>query len=83
MDTRLKLEKVGVNELLDKSGATFSDFEPAALGGSRQRLDSVATQSCGDELLLLTQVPVLAHGARIIQEPRQPNHSWIDVSRNA
>ena len=24
-----------------KSGATFSDFEPAAFGGNRQQLDSV------------------------------------------
>ena len=72
MDTRLKLEEVGVNEPLDEAGATFSDFDPA-LGGSRQHLDSVAGQSCGCDLLLLAEVPVLAHGVnvRIIEGPIQ------------
>ena len=59
MDTRLKLEEVGVNEPLDEAGATFSDFDPAALGGSRQHLDSVAGQSCRGDLLLWAEVPVL------------------------
>jgi len=73
VDTGLKLEEVGVNEPLDEAGATFSDFEPAALGGSRQHLDSVAGQSCGCNLLLLAEVPVLAHGVnlRIIEGPIQ------------
>ena len=62
MDTMLKLEEVGVNELLDEAGATFSDFDPAALGGSRQHLDSVAGQSCRGDLLLRAEVPVLVHG---------------------
>ena len=33
MDPRLKLEEVGINEPLDEAGTTFSDFDPAALGG--------------------------------------------------
>ena len=36
-----KLEEVGVNELLDEKGATFSDLDPVALGGGHQHLDSV------------------------------------------
>jgi hypothetical protein len=35
MDAGFKLEEVGVNEPLDESGGTFSDFEPAAIGGNR------------------------------------------------
>ena len=65
MDTRLKLEEVGVNEPLDELGATFSDFDPAALGGSRQDLDSIAGQSCGGDLLLPAEIPVLAHGVNV------------------
>jgi hypothetical protein len=48
----LKLEELGVNEPLDEAGAMFSDFDPAALGCSRQHLDSVAGQSCRGDLLL-------------------------------
>ena len=65
VDTRLKLEEVGINEPLDEAGATFSDFEPAALGGRRQHLNSVAGQSCGCDFLFLAEVPVLAHGANV------------------
>ena len=73
MDTRLTLEEVGINEPLNEVGATFSDFEPAALGGRRQHLNSVAGQSCGCDFLFLAEVPVLAHGAnvRIIGAPIQ------------
>ena len=73
VDTRLKLEEVGINEPLDEAGATFSDFQPAALGGRRQHLNSVAGQSCGCDFLFLAEVPVLAHGAnvRIIEAPIQ------------
>ena len=73
MDTRLKLKEVGINEPLDEAGATFSDFEPAALGGRRQHLNSVAGQSCGCDFLFLAEVPVLAHGVnvRIIEAPIQ------------
>jgi hypothetical protein len=73
MDTGFKLEEVGVNEPLDESGTTFSDFEPAAIGGNRQQLHSVAGQPCCGDLLLLAEAPVLggicaetlAHGVNI------------------
>jgi hypothetical protein len=64
MDTMLEFKKVGVNEPLDEAGATFSDFDPAALGGNRQHLDSVAGQSCRGDLLLRAEVPVLVHGVK-------------------
>ena len=57
----LKLEELGVNEPLDEAGATFSDFDPAALGCSRQHLDSVAGQSCRGDLLLRAE----GHGVNV------------------
>jgi hypothetical protein len=65
MDTMLKLEELGVNEPLDEAGATFSDFDPAALGCCHQHLDSVAGQSCGGDLLLRAEVPVLVHDVNV------------------
>ena len=65
MDTMLKLEELGVDEPLDEAGATFSDFDSAALGCSRQHLDSVAGQSYRGDLLLRAEVPVLVHGVNV------------------